>query len=342
VQVWMRIHGLSQEYWRKRIIFAIASSVGTPICVDAVTSKPAIERTFGHYARVLVDIDVSNDLKYEVLVERKGFAFVVEFEYENLPEFCNYCKIVGHNISVCRKANKKEEAQTGKADATDKGKEPRRKHIQKEQTKQKQWASKEPVVVDLETGNVNSFAALQNDDDIIPEGNNEPEDNSFDHLAEQPVTERVNNAASSDIADRNFEITRLEHASETDNDDDSSQGSEFVDATQRLDTEILMNENAVPIRVQQDIQFLNEAWANLEDAAEVQIRSQQPAFNVTSAAEADIDLQIQHEVQNNISNSGFQLVTRKSPKKKTHKALSSSKASSTYLTRSKVPDRHSQ
>jgi len=32
-QVWLKIHGLSQEYWRKRIIFAIASSVGTPICV---------------------------------------------------------------------------------------------------------------------------------------------------------------------------------------------------------------------------------------------------------------------------------------------------------------------
>jgi hypothetical protein len=157
----MRIHGLSQEYWRKKIIFAITSSVGTPICVDSVTSKPAIERTVGHYARVLVNIDVSNDLKYEVLVERKGFAFFVEFEYENLPEFCNYCKIVGHNVSVCKKANKKEETQTGKANVTDKGREPMRKHIQKEQAKQKQWASKELVVVDLETGNSNSFAAFQ-------------------------------------------------------------------------------------------------------------------------------------------------------------------------------------
>jgi hypothetical protein len=127
--------------------------------------------------------------------------------------------------------------------------------------------------------------------------------------------------------------------SESDNDDDSSQASEFVDATQRLDTE---TEQAVPVRVQQDIRFLNEAWANLEDADEVQIRSQQQAFNDTFAAEADVDLQIQHEVQNNIDNSGFQLVTRKSSKKKTHKALSSSKANNTYLTRSKVPVRHSQ
>lgn len=118
----MRIHGLSQEYWRKKIIFAIASSVGTLICVDSVTSKPTIERTFGHYARVLVDLDVSNDLKYEVLVERKGFAFFVEFEYENLPEFCSFCKMIGHNASVCRKAIKKDEVHKAKASAIDKDK----------------------------------------------------------------------------------------------------------------------------------------------------------------------------------------------------------------------------
>jgi len=108
-QVWMKIHGLSQEYWRKKIIFAIASSVGTPICVDSVTSKPAHERTFGHFARVLVDIDLTKELKHEFLVERKGYAFFVEFEYENLPEFCNYCKMVGHNIAVCRKMKKNDE-----------------------------------------------------------------------------------------------------------------------------------------------------------------------------------------------------------------------------------------
>jgi hypothetical protein len=106
-QVWLKIHGLVQEYWRKRIIFAIASSVGTPICVDTVTSKPAIERTFGHFVRVLIDIDLSKELRYEVLVERKGYAFFVELEYENVPEFCDYSKAVGHHVSVCRKAGKR-------------------------------------------------------------------------------------------------------------------------------------------------------------------------------------------------------------------------------------------
>jgi hypothetical protein len=101
--VWVRLYGLSQEYWRKKILFAIASSVGTPICTDSFSGKPMIERTFGHYARVLVDIDLANELRYRVLVERKGYAFFVDLEYENLPDFCAYCKIPGHHVDICKK-----------------------------------------------------------------------------------------------------------------------------------------------------------------------------------------------------------------------------------------------
>jgi hypothetical protein len=45
--VWLRIHGLPQEYWHSRIFFAIANSVGTPICTDVASAKPMIERSFG-------------------------------------------------------------------------------------------------------------------------------------------------------------------------------------------------------------------------------------------------------------------------------------------------------
>ncbi|MCI06020.1 pectin acetylesterase, partial [Trifolium medium] len=51
-QVWIRIYGLSQEYWRPKILFTIASGLGTPICTDSYTNKPMLDRTFGHYARV--------------------------------------------------------------------------------------------------------------------------------------------------------------------------------------------------------------------------------------------------------------------------------------------------
>ncbi|WJX18974.1 hypothetical protein P8452_08719 [Trifolium repens] len=107
-QVWVKIFGLSQEYWHKTILFTIAGSLGTPICIDSVTAKPMHERTFGQFARVLVDIDLLQPLRYKVLVERKGFAFFVELEYEYIPEFCHGCKMIGHNFDQCRKWNKDE------------------------------------------------------------------------------------------------------------------------------------------------------------------------------------------------------------------------------------------
>lgn len=67
---WIRILGLSQEYWRPKIIFAIAGTLDVPICLDDATSKCTIDRTFGHYTRVLVDVDL-NDNFYEILVERE-------------------------------------------------------------------------------------------------------------------------------------------------------------------------------------------------------------------------------------------------------------------------------
>jgi hypothetical protein len=51
----------------------------------------------------LVDLDLKTDLRYKVLVERTGFAFFVEFEYENLPSFCEKCSMIGHDISFCKR-----------------------------------------------------------------------------------------------------------------------------------------------------------------------------------------------------------------------------------------------
>jgi hypothetical protein len=43
-----------------------------------------------------------------VLVERKGFAFFVELEYENVPAFCNVCQVIRHHVDNCRRWNKEE------------------------------------------------------------------------------------------------------------------------------------------------------------------------------------------------------------------------------------------
>lgn len=102
-QAWIRNHGLSQEYWRPRILLAIASSIGTPICIDSASNKCAFERPFGHFVRVLVDLDMTKELSYKVLVERIGFAFFVDIEYEKLPEFCKYCTCIGHSDINCKR-----------------------------------------------------------------------------------------------------------------------------------------------------------------------------------------------------------------------------------------------
>ena len=89
---------LPQEYWRERTLKEIASAVGTPIDIDG----PTRNRTFGHYARILVDIDLSKRAYNEILVEREGFAFKVEVQYERRMLFCHHCYSIGHNVSSCR------------------------------------------------------------------------------------------------------------------------------------------------------------------------------------------------------------------------------------------------
>jgi len=98
VSLWIRLVELPQEYWRERILKEIASAVGTPIDID----RPTRNRTFGHYARILVDTDLSKRAYDEILVEREDFAFKVEVQYERRPLFCHHCYSIGHNVSTCR------------------------------------------------------------------------------------------------------------------------------------------------------------------------------------------------------------------------------------------------
>jgi hypothetical protein len=109
VQVWVKIFGLSQEYWHKNILFTIAGSIGTPICMDSASAKPMHERTFGQFVRILVDIDLLQPLRHKLLVERKGFAFFVDLEYEHIPAFCDGCKVIGHNFENCKRWNKEDD-----------------------------------------------------------------------------------------------------------------------------------------------------------------------------------------------------------------------------------------
>lgn len=102
-QVWVCIHGLLQDYWQPKIIFTISSSLGMPICIDSTSSKSAFDRALDHFVRVLVDIDLTKELSYKILVERIGFAFFVDLEYERLSDFSSLCNCIGHSKDKCNR-----------------------------------------------------------------------------------------------------------------------------------------------------------------------------------------------------------------------------------------------
>ncbi len=69
---------LPQEYWRKQTLFEISSGVGTPLIIDDAIKS----RLSGIYARILVDIDMSGKLFDFIIVEREGYVFLIEVQYE--------------------------------------------------------------------------------------------------------------------------------------------------------------------------------------------------------------------------------------------------------------------
>lgn len=104
VQLWVRIYELSWEYWHKKILTDIASTLGVPLKFDAST----INGDFGHYARVLVDVDISKPPPDSMLIERDGIFSTIYFEIENLPSFCSVCSSIGHVASNCRSIKPKD------------------------------------------------------------------------------------------------------------------------------------------------------------------------------------------------------------------------------------------
>lgn len=67
IQVWLIIFYLPQEYWVPKILHAITTGVGVPISNGAAT----IKQTYGPFARILVNIDLQQELLEQLLVERQ-------------------------------------------------------------------------------------------------------------------------------------------------------------------------------------------------------------------------------------------------------------------------------
>ncbi|XP_057796520.1 uncharacterized protein LOC131012550 [Salvia miltiorrhiza] len=114
VQVWIRIFNLPHEYWHPEVLSGVAREVGTPILIDGQSAQAHV----GHFARILVELDVSADIPEALDIKCGDIDFTVKFGYENLPYYCSVCNVVGHNSNECRrnKTTTTEERRQSKVD----------------------------------------------------------------------------------------------------------------------------------------------------------------------------------------------------------------------------------
>lgn len=66
----------------------------------------AFDIPFGHFVRVLANLDLAKEFSYKILVERVGFSFFVDIEYEKVPQYCSFCSCTGNDIQNCKRKEK--------------------------------------------------------------------------------------------------------------------------------------------------------------------------------------------------------------------------------------------
>lgn len=149
-QVWVNLWDLGLEFWEPRTLFEIAHGIGVPVKIDHNT----LERKFGLFARVLVDIDLSYDPPRELAVRRKnGETVIMEVEYERLPYLCSHCGNVGHMVTTCKLLRKTGETSVVPEPVRGRSRKPRRR---RRKTKQ--------VFVPVDKGKKDLVVVLGNND----------------------------------------------------------------------------------------------------------------------------------------------------------------------------------
>jgi hypothetical protein len=201
-------------------------------------------------------MDIKNNLRYKVLVERKDFAFFVELEYENLPAFCVKCSLIGHDTSNCKRFPSKELVVDGNARkmpmkkvfiaAKNKNAEVIEASVVMEKNKQSvvmvETTIEEPLIVEN--------AASTSIADKLP---------MMVEPILQPILQPIHESPSKD-ADKVCPILDVE----------SSDDSDFSDAQMVMETQLQIP----PDIVQKDIYFLKESWANMADVEDGNVEDQ--------------------------------------------------------------------
>ncbi|PON34731.1 hypothetical protein PanWU01x14_341990 [Parasponia andersonii] len=105
VQVWVHFYELPWEFWHPQIYSDLARTVGIPLKIDQTT----LNGDFGHFAQVLVDIDLKNPLLDSIQVESGDECRSVYLSYERFSDFCSTSSSICHVPSNCYHNKPKED-----------------------------------------------------------------------------------------------------------------------------------------------------------------------------------------------------------------------------------------
>ncbi|XP_057770815.1 uncharacterized protein LOC130990607 [Salvia miltiorrhiza] len=106
-QIWVRVYYLPVELWTPVIIAGIGRALGHPLRIDNASAIGHV----GHFARILVEIDMALPILNSMYVDDGDNSFYIEFSFESMPLFCSRCKLTGHSTDKCRKLVKDKDKQ---------------------------------------------------------------------------------------------------------------------------------------------------------------------------------------------------------------------------------------
>ncbi|KAL6570178.1 hypothetical protein OROMI_014692 [Orobanche minor] len=101
VPLWVKIHALPPQWFDFRSLKTIASSVGEFLKVD----EPTHNRSRLSFARICVEVNLKNHLPKKINLQVGEDSVPLDIEFEKVPQYCNYCKHIGHDIHKCYMKN---------------------------------------------------------------------------------------------------------------------------------------------------------------------------------------------------------------------------------------------
>ncbi|GKD76606.1 zinc knuckle CX2CX4HX4C containing protein [Tanacetum coccineum] len=110
IPLWVKICSVPLEAWTTKGISALASRIGKPLAMDAVSASMC-KMGFGRvgFARVLVEVSAKKPLPYEIEIayrnvdNREICRKKVKVVYDWRPPCCSHCCVFGHSALQCPK-----------------------------------------------------------------------------------------------------------------------------------------------------------------------------------------------------------------------------------------------